>query len=637
MRLLPLFPRSLHVLVLVLATLSACSLASRLALAQDAPPSQPTATTPNPPAPAPAPEGGDVEKRKQQAKERFLKGLEFVQNESWDAALAEFLASRELYPTKVALKNAAISLRQLKRYSEALDMYRELAREFGSSLTPEEKKNVDDAIAALQASVGEVVVESDQRESTVIIDGQQRGTTPLAQPIVVNAGTHTVRVVKEGFETFEAQLLVAGSQKKAVKATLKALNRVGTLSVREADGKVLDVVVDGAVVGKTPWQGLLAVGTHTVFLRGAEDVGTPPSAATVVQNQTSTLTLRAAKLDAGIRIEPTPSNARVFVDGVNVGNGVWEGRLKSGPHKVEVAADGFIPDRRDVSVRSGQRELLKIALDRDLNNPMWLAGFVPHIYVEVVGGLGLATSFGGSADAACSRGECSNESNALGFLAGARGGYQISPVLGADLLLGYLLLSESMTRKIRANVEGSDFTSNDYEDKTKLAGPIAAVGVTARFLDKTPVTLRVWAGAGRFLASFENSGTFTGTTPNRQPILGTTNYETISVTQRMSVPEKNERIWVPLVAPEARIGYRFSKKLSADVGVALLLMFAPDTPRTGSGGLSTGEGDREALISRANAFTNPPGDLSRVFKLPSETGFATFYVILPTVAGRFDF
>src|SRR5690349_8942283 len=96
-----------------------------------------------------APDAGgttdDAEKRKEEAKVRFQRGLELVQNESWDAALAEFLASRKLFPTRVALKNAALSLRQLKRYVEALAMYNELLTQFGSSIPPEERKTVDDA------------------------------------------------------------------------------------------------------------------------------------------------------------------------------------------------------------------------------------------------------------------------------------------------------------------------------------------------------------------------------------------------------------------------------------------------------------------------------------------------------------
>src|SRR3954465_361449 len=132
---------------------------------------------------APAPEAGavdDPEKRKEEAKVRFQRGLELVQNESWDAALAEFLVSCKLFPTRVALKNAALSLRQLKRSVEALAMYTELVTTFGASIPPEERKTIDDAIAQLKLAVGEVQIDSDQPGSTVVIDGQQQqGATPM--------------------------------------------------------------------------------------------------------------------------------------------------------------------------------------------------------------------------------------------------------------------------------------------------------------------------------------------------------------------------------------------------------------------------------------------------------------------------
>src|SRR5262249_37257906 len=147
-----------------------------------------TAPAAAPAAPADQASSEDQEKRKEEAKQRFQRGLELVQNESWDAALAEFLASRELFPTRVALKNAGVCLRQLKRSVEALAMYNELVQKFESSIPPDERKTIDDAITQLKGLVGEIQVESDQSGSSVVIDGQQQqGVTPL-QPIQVNAG-----------------------------------------------------------------------------------------------------------------------------------------------------------------------------------------------------------------------------------------------------------------------------------------------------------------------------------------------------------------------------------------------------------------------------------------------------------------
>jgi hypothetical protein len=305
-------------------------------------------------APTAAP-ASEEEQRRSEAKERFLRGLELAAQDDWDGALVEFLSSRELFPTRVALSNIPISLRHLKRYAEAIDAYAELEQKFGSALTPDDRKRMEDAVAELRTFVGELAVTSDQPGSTVVIDGQQRGTTPLPAPLVVNAGTHSVRVSREGFESFEAQVPVAGKQKKAVTARLRLLSRSGMLLVREAKGQVLDVLIDGALVGKTPWQGSLAVGVHGVALRGEGDVGSPPGAATVKDGETATVTLAATKLDARVRIEPLPASARVDLDGVSVGAGIWEGQLTSGEHRIEVSAPGHLPYRKTASVAGGAR------------------------------------------------------------------------------------------------------------------------------------------------------------------------------------------------------------------------------------------------------------------------------------------
>jgi len=597
--------------------------------------------------PAPA-SVDDADKRKEEAKARFQRGLELVQNESWDAALAEFLASRKLFPTRVALKNAALSLRQLKRYVEALAMYNELLSSFGASIPAEERKTIDDAVTQLKNNVGEVLVESDQAGSTVVIDGQQQGTTPLPA-IGVNAGTHTVRIAKEGYEAYEAQVLVAGGQRETVKGKLKALSRTGRLVVREAGQKTLDVVVDGAVVGKTPsYEGTVAVGPHTVFLRGEGNLGTAPSQASVKENQATTLTLSAVELDAEVRIEPVPSNARVFVDGVQLGNGVWEGRLQSGAHQLEVAGEGFAPYRKTANLLKGKREIIKVVLERDLSNPMWQAGFVPHLYVELFGGGVLALSLGGSADQACADGRCSDKGLPLGFIAGARGGYQLIRGFSVELGFGFMYIGETMTRKVEAAGENDVvFRSTDYKDETTFAAPFIAASAAYQLLDKTPLTFRVAGGAARAKATFKNGGSFVGdvVNPCDPAQTGCDATETVSVREKVAVAEEPANIWVPFAAPEVRFGYRFSKKFTLDFGVALYVMLPPDTVRTGKptgddfSNLNRGEGQRRAALDDVpDAFNSPPSAARPgVISLNRETGFGVVLAIVPSLAAHFDF
>jgi hypothetical protein len=618
-------------LVLVLFLVTSWLLHARAA---DAPASDPAPTAP---AASADPAADEAAKKKQEAKERFLRGLKLAKEGAWDAALAEFTASRELYPTRVALLNAALSLRQLKRHAEAYATYTELIAKFSGELGPEEKTSAEAARGELRQLVGELDVTSQPPGAMVVVDGVQRGLTPLSEPLLIDAGTHSVRVVKDGFAAHEEQLSVAGRQKKAVTARLKALLRSGTLVIEEADGAALDVLLDGAVVGTTPFSGFVAPGAHSVALRGQGDRGTPPSSALVKEGETLRLVLRAEALDAELRIEPTPSNARVHVDGVAVGAGVWQGKLRAGTHRIEITAEGHVADRRSIEALRGQRSVFSVALERDLSDPMWKAGFVPHLYLEAAGGPALSRSLGGSADAACAdaagSGACREQSRPFGFLVGARAGYELVRGLGLELSFGYTSLAEEQTRTVVASAdpEIGTLSSDDYRDTTRLSAPFAALSASYRFLEQTPLTVRVWAGVARANATTTNRGTFRGTYDD--------GIVTGTVEGPFSVGEAPSHTWAPLIGPELRFGYRLGKRVRVDLGVLALVLVPGDTPRTGNNALGVGsnqDGRRAAAfpndVSLVGGLRRPTG----LVELPREEALGTMLIVAPTLGVGVD-
>ncbi|HEY2410175.1 MAG TPA: PEGA domain-containing protein [Polyangiaceae bacterium] len=595
-----------------------------------------------------APAAPDDAQQRQDAKDHFLRGIQLAKETSWDAALAEFMASRDLHPTRAALSNAAVCLRNLKRYAEAYAMYNEFLQKFGESAPPDEKAAAQTALGELRAYLGEVDVESTLTGATVVVDGQPQGVTPLPAPIQVNAGTHSVRVSKDGFETFEAQIVVAGKQRKSVSATLRALSRSGNLSVSDAEGRKLSVLIDGAAVGETPWQGALGPGQHSVALRGEGGLGTAPSAATVKEGETVTLSLRAEKLDAELRIEPTPSNARVFLDGVPVGTGVWQGPLKSGAHRVEVMADGHVASSQNVTVAGGKQQAVQVTLERDLSSPIWHAGFVTHPYLEVVGGLAIVPSLNGDAQKACDSkvtdptgqqvSGCGSHSSSLGPLLGLRGGYEFAKGLGVELFVGYFSSGAKEQRSVVAHgdtsvspaaspppgIDPNGLYSSNYKDSTSLKAPFAALSVSYRFLEKTPLTFRVWAGVARGTADSSNSGTFSG--------IYSAGGAMTPFSAALSIPEVAAHVWLPILGPEARFGLRLNKSLTADLGVAFLWALPGSSPRVGDNGASGNSNSRRGLVTTPGT---PPTQV--LANLPKEDALGTFLVIAPTAGVRMDF
>lgn len=337
---------------------------------------------------AQAGEDRDLAARREEAKGYFDRGMALFRQDRWEEALALFLRSRAVFPGRASTRNAALCLYRLRRTDEALEMFEAL---LGFSDLPADYQQVArSAIAELSTQVGSLTIEGGEPGATIVVDGRYRGALPLPGPLRVKPGSREVRAFKEGLDAFGATVDVAAG--KTVTVHLRSLAKGGTLQVNEQRGRVLDVVVDGDPVGKTPWRGAVSPGEHLVALRGtvkldtmAEEcaplieggpprrsalagtveLGTQPVNVTIRAGRPTVLTLTAESLDAWLRVEPTPGGAAVAVDSVNVGYGVWEGRLRVGAHRIEVSAPGFLPVTQEVVLERRKPRSLAVALKRD--------------------------------------------------------------------------------------------------------------------------------------------------------------------------------------------------------------------------------------------------------------------------------
>jgi hypothetical protein len=371
---------------------------------------------PPPEAAAPSADAQEVSERRALALVHQANGVAYRKREQWGAALTEFLEARRLYPEAwQSTSNAVVCLQKLQRYDEALDLYETLLRDYGEKLSTEAKESAERHLFEVQELVSTIDVKGAEDGASIIINGRFRGIFPLNAPLRVGPGRHEIRAYKEGFDPFGASVDLTGKQ--AVVVTLASQSTGGRLRVTEQRGRLLDVLVDGAVVGKTPWEGTVSVGEHVVLLRGSIDLddvsvcapgdaaqapgkivsapltsvelGTQPVRVPVRLRELAPLTLTAEALDTWIRIEPVPAGATVAIDSEVVGRGTWEGRLRVGEHKVEVAADGFVPETRVVNLETRNRKLVKVELGRDPLSALWRkpGSLVP---AGVAYGIGLA-------------------------------------------------------------------------------------------------------------------------------------------------------------------------------------------------------------------------------------------------------
>jgi hypothetical protein len=571
----------------------------------------PAPATPTPPqSPAPAPPPTD---KKEEARNHFELGLSHFDREEWSAALAEFLQSRALYPTRNATKNAALCLRKEGRFDEALDMWEALLRDFASSLTPTDRALAEKEVAELRASIGAVDVRDAEPGATIVVDGRERGAFPTP-PIRVAAGSHVVRVSKEGFLPYEGRVEVAGRQTAVVAAKLGALTQSGRLRVVEQTGRKLDVVVDGAVVGQTPqWEGTLPVGAHAVVLRGQDPdgthVGTQPAEAPVRLNQLTPLTLAAERLEASARVEPTPPGAVVAVDGVTVGRGVWEGELRAGGHRVEVAADGFLPLTRTLSLGKGERAVVSAVLERDPASPMWAAKHPARFFAEVDGALVLAQTLGGDVASACT-GAC-DASVPFGEYGAFHGGYQLGTGLGFAIDAGYARLASTLTnRSATLQPVGRPANAGTVEDQLSLQGLLLGASGSFHRGESWPILLRLGVGVMLGSAKDVRTGGFTNSLGQLYPASAT---ESPSATYLY-------------FAPEARVGRRFGDHFELSAGATVLVLTALSQPKWQ---------DQHLIAASPNPGTIQ-GDGLAAFGSQALTGSA-IVAVLPGIGARYEF
>lgn len=554
-------------------------------------------------APSPPAQESPDPAAKEKARAHFDKAVTLQEEEAWAPALAEFRASLDLYPTRAATKNAAVCLQKLERYDEALAMFQKLQRDY-PNLTAEDKALAERSITRLKGLVGAVEIAGAEPGARVVVDGRERGATPLSGPIQVSAGTHVVRVYKDGFLPFEARIDVAGGGSSRVEATLAALTQSGRLKITESTGKAIDVVVDNVVVGKTPWEGTLAPGAHSVSLREGEDFGTQPVAARIQINEVTSLNLTAEELPSWLRVEPTPAGASVFIDAVEVGRGVWEGRVRAGAHRIEVSEDGFVARRRDVTLQKSGREIVLVELERDRSSARWARP--AHPFLDVSGGFAFTPSMGGQLDERCGGG-CSGRIAAGGNVF-AHAGYALTMGLELGASIGFLSVGRTRVEQGVALLDpvGANLPPQTGSTRDVLRLSAAALGlhVGYSFGERFPITARLAGGVLFGQLSDDRTGSFV----DSQGAEGTT-----------GVVSQSPSIIYAYVGPELRVGYRVSEHLVFSAGASGLALL----------GLTKPSWDATRLVEAG---------ADGVGTYPAETLLGdVVFTIAPSIGARYEF
>jgi hypothetical protein len=171
-----------------------------------------------------APSAAFAEPTKEQiaeARAHYSKGLELYRESDFDAALIEFQRAYDTAPAYKILYNIALVQRQLKDYAGAVRSFKRYLDDGGNRIDAKRITEVEREIDKLQGRVAELKLTTNVEGAEVSVDDLEVGTTPLSDPLLVNAGKRKISVSKSGYNTATRVIKVAGGDSKELELELK--------------------------------------------------------------------------------------------------------------------------------------------------------------------------------------------------------------------------------------------------------------------------------------------------------------------------------------------------------------------------------------------------------------------------------
>ncbi len=209
--------------------------------------------------------------------------------------------------------------------------------------------------ANLQSIVqnGTITILTSPADATVFVDNVRIGNG--LQTVPVTPGQHTVRVTANGYQDFNTTVNVGSGANITVRATLQAIIQNGVLQINVPNGA--QVFINGGSVGTNSGRITVPAGQYAirVVLNGFQDFNTTVS---VQAGQTTVVNANLQPLSGSLVVRSNVANARVFVNGNEVGTIGNDGVLRvdnlpAGNHEVTIVAPGFRTQVQQFSIRAG--------------------------------------------------------------------------------------------------------------------------------------------------------------------------------------------------------------------------------------------------------------------------------------------
>lgn len=159
---------------------------------------------------------------KSQAEQFFQAGVSLQKTEDFEAAIAAYETSVQLFVTKSALFNLANCQRAAHRYADAWYTLTRLQQTYGAELVEPMSSTSKAQLAELENLTGLLMVETEPSGATITLDDKPIGVTPWATSMRVAIGQHMLRATLQGYGDQTNTVQLTPKQAASVRFELSA-------------------------------------------------------------------------------------------------------------------------------------------------------------------------------------------------------------------------------------------------------------------------------------------------------------------------------------------------------------------------------------------------------------------------------
>jgi hypothetical protein len=206
--------------------------------------------------------------------------------------------------------------------------------------------------------------------NTITLDGAPKELPTGGVPLVLEPGRHQLKVERPNSETFVKDFEAAPGQEERINVEFQAYVATGRLKVVEKNGRDIDVVVDGKVVGKAPWEANIEPGRHLIEGKSPRAVAAG-IAVDVARRGSVEVALESVVQYERLVIQANTEGATATLDAQPIKLPFNE-YVPLGQHQLKVTAPGYAPVDRSIVLIEDQpvTEIVALTANARVSSPV---------------------------------------------------------------------------------------------------------------------------------------------------------------------------------------------------------------------------------------------------------------------------